>query len=222
MAFIYAASAWLMFMIFPFAPCKSTETESKIPVVFDSVATPSDTVLQTDDVSGTDTTVTNFTSKKDSTIKSPKAKDTLALVQKKGPSPVVSKFSEFTQFGNQKVNLDQGEKIVCLFVPGCDHCRDAAKQIAAMAPKNKWPGGYILFMDEELFKIPEFYKETGINYPYHVIENIPTFFKLLGNGATTPGVNYMWNGNIIKSYEGIGENQFNVKELNTIIANQHK
>ena len=222
MALIYSASAWLMFMVFPFAPCKQNEAEPKIPIVFDSLTTSIDSSVLAENIEKMDTAVSKLTTKKDSTIKSPTATDSLAVAKKKGPAPVISKFSEFTQFGNQKVNLDQGEKIVCLFVPGCDHCRDAAKEIAAIGPKNKWPAGYILFMDEELFKIPEFYKETGINYPYHVIENIPTFFKLLGNGATTPGVYYLWNGNIIKSYEGIGDNQFKVKELNAIIANQHK
>ena len=91
-----------------------------------------------------------------------------------------------------------------------------------VSKKGGWPQGYILFMNEELFKIPEFYQETGIKYPYHVIDDIPEFFKLLGNNATTPGVNYLWNGNIIKSYDGIGENQFKVEEFNKVIQSQHK
>jgi hypothetical protein len=34
------------------------------------------------------------------------------------------------------VNLDEGKKIVCLFVPGCDHCRDAAKELAILNKKH--------------------------------------------------------------------------------------
>ncbi len=223
MALIYSASAWLMFMLFPFAPCKNEDNQKLKPIPFSTdtteIGVDADTTLliQTNPLKND----TSITSKKDSS-KPIGGKDSSAINANKGPATTVSKFASYTTFSGKKVNLDEGEKIVCLFVPGCDHCRDAAKEMASLSKAGRWPKGYILFMNEELFKIPEFYQETGIKYPYHVIDDIPEFFKLLGNNATTPGVNYLWNGNIIKSYEGIGANQFNAKEFNSIILSQHK
>jgi hypothetical protein len=221
---IYSASAWLMFMMFPFAPCKTETTQKDIPLAFSAdslgIGTENDVVVISDSI--TKDTILNPEKTTSDTIKL-KGKDTTSKkIINLGPTKTTSKFSMYHDFNGKKVNLDEGEKIVCLFVPGCDHCRDAAKEMVRYSKKGSWPQGYILFMNEELFKIPEFYQETGIKYPYHVIDDIPEFFKLLGNNATTPGVNYLWNGNIIKSYEGIGENQFKVEAFNNIIQSQHK
>lgn len=213
MGFIYSLAVALMFMVFPFCPCaKSSKPTSPISLPIDTTV-----------ISETDTT----------TIIKPTAIDTSSASNmtnsktgeeniniKPEPKPMVSKFNSYRNFGGKTVNLDQGKKIVCLFVPGCDHCRDAAKILAQMAKQKKIPEGYIIFMNEELFKIPEFYTETGIRFPHHIIENIPEFFTLLGNNATTPGVYYLWNGNIIKSFEGIGERQFNAAELERIVASE--
>lgn len=208
--FIYVASALVMFLFFPFCPCKeeTTSTEKPSPIV---------TIDSSLVISGGDSAIevkptesTKDTSRRDSKGKS----DTLTKVKKvTGPAKVQSKFSAYTEFSGKKVDLNEGKKIVCLFVPGCDHCRDAAKEIAAVSKKKKLPQIYVLFMNEETFKIPEFFKETGMTLPYFVIDDIPAFFKLLGNKATTPGVVYLWNGNIIKSYEGIEDNKFNVNEM---------
>ena len=77
-------------------------------------------------------------------------------------------------------------------------------------------------MNEEVYKIPEFFTEVKSSFPYFVIDDIPTFFKLLGNKATTPGINYLWNGNIIKAYEGIETNKFNAEEMLKIIESNQK
>jgi len=210
---IYFFSAFLLFFFFPFCPCKNTtETNTTLPpIAFDSSLVISDTTHE------------NIT---DTAIKPIKAIDSV-IVQKDTstkvaikivePAKAISKFSMYTDFNGKKVNLDEGKKIVCLFVPGCDHCRAAAKEMVKLSKAHKLPQPYVLFMNEETFKIPEFYTETKINYPYHLIEDIPTFFKLLGNNGSTPGVYYLWNGNIIKSYEGIEANKFNPEEMAKII-----
>lgn len=206
---IYFFSAFLMFFFFPFCPCKTTsETNSTLPpIVFDSSLVISDTIHE----SHIDTAI-KPNKIKDSVITK---KDTSIKIEVKIPEPVkvISKFSNYTDFNGKKVNLDEGKKIVCLFVPGCDHCRDAAKEMVKLSRTHKLPPAYVLFMNEETFKIPEFYKETKINYPYHLLEDIPTFFKLLGNNGSTPGMFYLWNGNIIKSYEGIEKNKFNPEDM---------
>ena len=213
---IYFFSAFLMFFFFPFCPCKTT-SESKTqtpPIIFDS----SIVINNIDNTIDTTAPSTDIVKTKDSVlVKTKKDSSKITEVKIIEPTKAISKFSMYTDFNGKQVNLDEGKKIVCLFVPGCDHCRDAAKEMVKISRTHKLPPAYVLFMNEETFKIPEFYKETKINYPFHLIEDIPTFFKLLGNNGSTPGVFYLWNGNIIKSYEGIEKNKFNPEEMIKII-----
>ncbi len=213
--FIYFLSAFIMFFAFPFCPC--SKSDSKNPIVIPNIT----------DTTNVDTTVivqSNDTSVKlkipnDTAIPKSTVKDTI-IEKAYEPKHVQSKFSMYNNFEGKTINIDEGKKVVCLFVPGCDHCRDAAKELVALSKKHQMPQVLILFMNEELFKIPEFFAETKARFPYHVIEDIPTFFKLLGNNASTPGVNYLWNGNIIKSYQGIEQEQFNAKEFIQIIESK--
>ena len=114
-------------------------------------------------------------------------------------------------------NIDKGRKTLCFFVPGCDHCRQAAKELTELKKTNKnFPEIFIIFMNEEVDLISDFFKETGAVYPYKVIEIIP-FWKVLGNGKDTPGVKYLWNGNEIKYYWGITNNKFNSTDFEKLI-----
>lgn len=113
--------------------------------------------------------------------------------------------------------IDKGKKLLCYFVPGCDHCRAAAKELTEMRKKDSsLPPLLVLFMNEEADLIPDFFKEAGANYPYKIIEIIP-FWNMLGKNRDTPGVKYFWNGNEIKYYDGIKDNKFNGSELNAYL-----
>lgn len=213
--FIYFLSAFLMFFFFPFCPCSKTKTpEIIVPqIISDTTTTDS---LKIDSAVVKDTT-------QGKGIEIVKQKDSVKKIEVDlGPTKTVSKFATYNNFSGKSVNLDEGKKIVCLFVPGCDHCRDAAKELAILKKKYNLPPIYILFMDEETFKIPEFFTETKCNFPYFVMSDIPAFFKLLGNKATTPGINYLWNGNIIKAYQGVEDQKFNGTELVKIITSNQK
>ncbi len=213
--FTYFLSAFLMFFFFPFCPCSKTKTpEIIVPqIISDTTTTDS---LKIDSAEVKDTS-------KGKGIEIVKQKDSVKKIELDlGPTKTVSKFAIYNNFSGKSVNLDEGKKIVCLFVPGCDHCRDAAKELAILKKKYNLPPIYILFMDEETFKIPEFFTETKSNFPYFVMSDIPAFFKLLGNKATTPGINYLWNGNILKAYQGIEEQKFNGSELVRIITSNQK
>lgn len=108
---------------------------------------------------------------------------------------------------------DKGKKIIGLFAPGCEHCRETAKQLTEMKAKNKdFPEVQIIFMDEEAELIPDFFKFANAQYPYKIIDII-TFWKVLGNANDTPGVVYLWNGNKIKEWDGINERKFVASEL---------
>lgn len=128
-----------------------------------------------------------------------------------GPKQAVSGYSDLY------ADIDKGKKILCFFVPGCEHCRDAAKDINALQKKYKdFPEVQIVFMDEEAEKIPDFFKYAGKQFPHKVIDIIP-FWTKLGTGKDTPGVVYLHNGNVIKFFDGIAEKAFNSKALEKVI-----
>lgn len=212
--FIYFLSAFLMFFAFPFCPCAKEEKAVVTPLVQFS----SDSIIYNSIDTNSKSISTDTSKNKNQKIDT--AKQVVDQVQ--APPKVNSKFAVYTDFSGKKVNLDEGKKIVCLFVPGCDHCREAAKEMVKLSKKHKLPPVFVLFMNEEVYKIPEFFTEVKSSFPYFVIDDIPTFFKLLGNKATTPGINYLWNGNIIKAYEGLEANKFNAEEMVKIIESNQK
>jgi hypothetical protein len=116
-------------------------------------------------------------------------------------------------FTNFFPKIDTGKKILALFVPGCEHCKDAAKELHEMKLKDKnFPPVSVIFMNEEADLIPAFFKYAGTEYPHTIIEIIP-FWKALGTGKDTPGVKYLWNGNDIKYYTGIADDKFDGTDL---------
>jgi len=202
----------LMFMLFPFCPCEkelaNADQETTVMMEEEQV----EEVVE-------DTAViaaVNPTAENNDTV-SKAVKDT--IVKETGPSPAKSKFANYNVFDGKKVNIDNGKKILCLFVPGCDHCQHAATDLAEMSKKPGFPPVYIYFMDEEPEKIPDFHKIVGKRFPSKVID-IPTFWKLLGNGST-PGIVYLWNGNTITEFEGTGDNAFTKEKLNGHLQHAH-
>jgi thiol-disulfide isomerase/thioredoxin len=210
--FIYSVSAFGMFALFPFCPCEP-EADTTSEVVTE------ETVISTE--GETDSLVNNTPT--DTTLAATAVTDTtkVAIIEEAQPPKTKSRFSEFKTIGGKKVNLDEGKKLVCFFAPGCDHCRETAKELKALAAKLKLPDTYIIFMDEEAFLIPEFMKETAFNKPYEVID-IPKFWTVLGSNASTPGLFYLWNGNIIKSFEGIEGNKFDAAALKSALEQPYK
>jgi thiol-disulfide isomerase/thioredoxin len=117
-------------------------------------------------------------------------------------------------FAKYYANIDQGKKILCFFAPSCEHCQETAKELTEMRKANPdFPEIQILFMDEAPEEIPNFFKFAGANYPNKVIEIIE-FWNAIGNEKNVPGVCYLWNGNVMKFYEGTeGPNKFSAKDL---------
>lgn len=152
------------------------------------------------------------------TIEEPKAeitKDTIKKAEEKkaedAPKKVKSGYEKYF------TGIDTDKKILCYFVPGCDHCMDTAKELNEMRKKDKnFPPIYVIFMNEEPEKIPTFFEFAGTKFPYKMIDVIP-FWTELGSGKDTPGVKYLWNGNEFKYYYGINENKFNSNEFKKII-----
>ena len=136
-------------------------------------------------------------------------KDTVKTPEKPiGPKQKKSGFAKYY------ANIDEGKKILCFFAPSCEHCQATAKELTEMRKANPdFPEIQILFMDEAPEEIPNFFKFAGASYSYKVIEIIE-FWNAIGNEKNVPGVCYLWNGNIMKFYEGTeGKNQFSKTDL---------
>lgn len=195
---IYGFAAFAMFFFYPFCPCWGESTDP-VPVV-DPYNNPA--LGDTLQVDSADMVLP--------TLPSSNAADTaqanpVNAVQE--PAPVVSKFAAFNVFGNKKVNLDKGKKIVCCFAPGCDHCQETAKVLAELAKKEALPPIYILFMDEEAERIPEFLSSSGIKASYTVLDIVKFWTTMKSDG--TPALYYLHNGNVKYQCEGIDANAFN-------------
>lgn len=133
-------------------------------------------------------------------------------LQKEGPKPVKSIYSDYIE------GIDEGEKLLCFFVPGCEHCQLAAKQITKLSEEmQNFPEVVIVFMDEESDKIPDFFESAGKTYNYQIMD-IYTFMEVFWKDDNdTPGIVYMYNGNVLAFYQGSKESGskiiFNPKEL---------
>jgi len=119
-----------------------------------------------------------------------------------GPKQMESEFSKTLPFA------DKGRLILCFFAPGCDHCRAAVRSIDSLSKiVENFPKVEIVFMDEEVEKIPEFFDYAGSEYNYIVLD-ISTFYDVLTWERDTPGIFYMWNGNILKEFNGTNEKAY--------------
>jgi len=211
---IYLASALIMFMFFPFCPCKDSALVDQKVVLVDTIKHTKNSLDSTISITEKQAVIYQENSERNNEINNA---DSPVQPVESGPNKIKSRFSEFTSFGNETVNLDEGKKILCFFVPGCDECREAAKQINLLSKEIQLPPVYILFMNEEVDKIPDFFIEANCKFPYTVID-IPTFWGLFGANANTPGVFLLWNGNIIRFYEGGENNKFNPVDLRKAIV----
>lgn len=186
---ILLSSLLFMFILFPFSPCRQ-----KI--------NPEETIIKVDSAHNKQPSSASPEAAADIGKKTTQNKSVVSE-----PKKVSSRFAEYSTFGNKHVNLDEGKKIVCLFAAGCDHCKEVAKAICGLSKKDNFPEVYILFMDEETNLIPDFLKEAGCAFPYQVID-VSKFWQLMGDSGNTPGIFYLWNGNIVKFYEGTENNKF--------------
>lgn len=149
-----------------------------------------------------------------------KSSDVLIPILNPGPQKKLSGFSDiFT-------SVDEGKKILCFFAPTCPDCKETFKELTKLKKNNKdFPEIQIIFMDEAPEEIPPFFKSTGAgdDYSYYIMD-VRLFWKRLGNDGdisrSTPGVLYLWNGNVQKFYYGTEDKKFNAKEFKKILAKE--
>lgn len=178
----------------------------------DEETTPPNTIQSTDQKTGTPA--------KTDAVTAPNAKDpkTTGKEVKAEEKPVVDEpKAKKSGFASQYADIDKGRKILCFFAPGCDHCKETAKALTEMASKDPdFPEMKIVFMDEESELIPDFFAFAGKKYPFKILD-VGSFWTVLGGTKDTPGVFYLWNGNIVKEYDGINEKAFKKDEFKKIV-----
>lgn len=153
-------------------------------------------------------------------IKEPVVIDTVSTINTKAIDTVVVKKEEpkasKSGFAQVFPSIDKGRKILCFFAPGCEHCKETAKQLTQLKNQIKdFPEINIAFMDEESELIPDFFAFAGKKYTNKVLD-IATFWTVVGN-RDTPAVFYIWNGNIIKEYNGINDKAFRKAAFKKIV-----
>lgn len=212
---ITLASVLAVFMLGPIQPSQTSATPASGIVVVEDENPVEDnkTTSSTTDDKGTPTDPKSTTT------------DPVKQVDEKDPpagtvDPVVEKVDEPAQkksgFKSLYPDIDKGKKILCFFAPGCEHCKETAKELTQMKSQVAgFPDIRIAFMDEEPELIPAFFEFAGAKYT-HMVLDIATFWKTVGN-RDTPGVFYIWNGNIVKVYDGIDANAFKAKEFKALI-----
>ena len=192
----------VLFMLAPIRPV-AENIEEPVAEMQENLGIVTDTTsLLTTEVSETTVPISE-TSKTEATANTVKEEET--------PKKVKSGYEKYF-FG-----IDNDKKILCYFVPGCDHCMDTAKELNEMRKQDKnFPPIFVIFMNEEPEKIPTFFEFAGAKFPHKMIDVIP-FWTELGTGRDTPGVKYLWNGNEFKYYDGINDNKFNGAEFKKLI-----
>lgn len=189
---LFLGSTLFMFGLTPMEKCQKSKINAfqNIPIEVDS------------------STISTVNETSENGSESVNKKDTVSKkTENLGPKKVKSAFSQVIP------GIDNGKKLLCFFAPGCDHCQDAAKSIAQLSKTTPdFPQVYVVFMDEETEKIPEFFKIAGKTFPSQILDPAQ-FYNTMGNSKDTPGVILMWNGNIIKFFDGIKTNQFDAAKL---------
>jgi len=115
-------------------------------------------------------------------------------------------------------DINRGEKLLCFYSPGCEHCVTVAKELNQLKKKaSDFPEIRVCFMDEETELIPEFFKNVGAQYPYRILE-VADFWETLGSSKDTPAVIYLKNGKVIKEYSGFDNRKFDKVEFGKLIG----
>lgn len=108
------------------------------------------------------------------------------------PDEVVEKFPAFEQ--NSGIDFSQGEYLVAILNLGCEHCQEAAQQLAEWQNQGiKLPEVVALFFAEGDTTVDAFNTITNTNYPYQMID-VNTFFDLIG--SSPPRVYWIQDGGV--------------------------
>jgi thiol-disulfide isomerase/thioredoxin len=109
-------------------------------------------------------------------------------------------FKNFTHFEKLgRVDINSGEKIIAVFNLDCEHCQEAASQMAKLQKTFKeFPQTFVLYYKEGASTVESFEKKTGFSAPYTFIDT-NMFFDLIGNSP--PRLYYLKNGKTVHVWD---------------------
>lgn len=115
--------------------------------------------------------------------------------------------------GKFDIDIENGEKLVCMFSLTCGHCQDAYKDLCAMSKQGNLPKMYLYCFGQE-FEQNYFFKQAGDNCKddYVRTENYADFTRLL-EGESFPRILAFKNGKIVKSWNIRTYNENAVREF---------
>lgn len=119
-------------------------------------------------------------------------------VNQKQVNKVITQFAPFTQFSSGTVDLDKGDKLICLFNASCSHCQATAKDLCDLKATYSLPDIYIL-LDGDPFFVDFFFDEAGCRMPYQTVE--PDVFYPLLDGRDYPWIIWKKDGKTIKEWD---------------------
>jgi len=122
-------------------------------------------------------------------------------------------FGNFKSYNDGAANVDKGITIVALLSLDCDHCLEAAKEIAALQKNKRFPNVYILFLGE-LNQVATFFAASGLKAHYAIIDPMEffPFFK-----KNPPRIVVLNDGNIIGDWESA---DFTIAKLKEVLRKQ--
>ncbi|MBL19634.1 MAG: hypothetical protein CMC82_07415 [Flavobacteriaceae bacterium] len=118
------------------------------------------------------------------------------------PDEVVQKLPAFET--EARIDFTNGSYLVAILNLGCEHCQEAARQIAAWQNNGiNLPQVVALFFAEGDTTVANFNAMTGSNFPYQMID-VNSFFDLIGSAP--PRIYWIVDGQV-KHYwdETLGE-----------------
>jgi hypothetical protein len=123
-------------------------------------------------------------------------KQETSTTAKQGSTPS-SLLSKYTNFDGKTVNLDEGEKLVCMFSLTCGHCQEAYKDLYAV--KDQLPDMYLLCYGSSA-DLNYFFRQGGGKVPYVLIEDYPDFARIL-QGKDFPVIQHREEGKVEKLWD---------------------
>ncbi len=104
------------------------------------------------------------------------------------------KFRKYSSFNNWgRVDLASGDNLVAVFNTECDHCQNAAKELALLRKQIKYPPLFVLFFTEGQVSVDSFKVFTQSDFPYKMITT-REFFDLIGQAP--PRIYWLKNGKV--------------------------
>jgi thiol-disulfide isomerase/thioredoxin len=108
------------------------------------------------------------------------------------PDEVVAKFPAFEE--TSEIDFTTGEYLVAVLNLSCEHCQEAAQELAELQRNGVvLPQVVALFFEEGDTTVKQFNAKTNADFPYQMID-VNTFFDLIGSAP--PRVYWIKNGEV--------------------------